>query len=829
MIVPYAVVRSNNIPLREVEGLTASRPFAEMIGSVLALEDELEAMREATCDTLFELAHDDPERFRELIALKRSIFKSAPARGVLDRFAVILAAEPELGSWRNKARELVRTLDALHAAFDKGLASARARARSLAAEPAFQEGMSFARGAVSRTAIAYARGGNPLDKKALNDEETVLRYLGRALLKVSPFSSFTSVGFAPIVDGATTRLRRERALVHRYSYDRATVLKLYEAFVLRHFRHFRFSLTANTSRTGRDYAFDLFIDAPGTYAYRSAYGRSRAGASRLLQALDGDWIDGGEIADLLPADVDVGALVGRLVRSDILSYRPALDCQGDDLIGDFLDCARLVAATRQDAVDVCEALERIHEADVALRRSNGEGLRALSERIDAAFRELALLLDKPLVKTTGLVYHDTAIGITGAVDRARATTLIKQAEEFLHHYLGCNFRDGFSDSALKELRDALPPDRAVGVFEFHAITRECKGFSHEDLYTRTAAMEKLLALHKLVWANRNTTELHLPQRALESGTPSLPFCIYGHLCGNSLVVNNFDSGYLRSFSRFFTYADDASGSMLAVCREAYGATLAEGYDVYDTFGYNTARRPRICGRRIWLDHRPPDHTGDPNDIHIGDLEVVWPSNLPGPVLRRRDTLERVRIHHTSLFVTSLYPKPIELLMRFESIGKPCYFAFRFGLYKLVAESDSREVVAFPRIHYGDLVLSRRQWWLRRNHLPDQSRNESGAQYLTRLARWRAELGIPDRVFLRRHQREKVLERDVSNYKKPLFIDFTSPIHCRMITRTFRSAFDWVSIEESLPDACGGALDDGSDAYACELILERSSQDEESFA
>jgi hypothetical protein len=67
----------------------------------------------------------------------------------------------------------------------------------------------------------------------------------------------------------------------------------------------------------------------------------------------------------------------------------------------------------------------------------------------------------------------------------------------------------------------------------------------------------------------------------------------------------------------------------------------------------------------------------------------------------------------------------------------------------------------------------------------------------------------------------VLERDISNQKKPLFLDFSAPIMSRMIGRVFNTPFDYLSAEEMLPDHDHDFVVDGDKRYASEIILEQT--------
>ena len=143
---------------------------------------------------------------------------------------------------------------------------------------------------------------------------------------------------------------------------------------------------------------------------------------------------------------------------------------------------------------------------------------------------------------------------------------------------------------------------------------------------------------------------------------------------------------------------------------------------------------------------------------------------------------------------------------------------------MLADSGLDEMLVLPRIRYRDLILSRRQWWIPRHLLPSRRAGEGTLPYFERLDAWRRAHGLPQRCFVRRNSANDALGRDISNMKKPLFLDFSSPIMTRMIGRVFSTEFGVLSIEEMLPDQNHAYASDGKHRYASELLFEHGSTD-----
>jgi len=269
------------------------------------------------------------------------------------------------------------------------------------------------------------------------------------------------------------------------------------------------------------------------------------------------------------------------------------------------------------------------------------------------------------------------------------------------------------------------------------------------------------------------------------------------------------------FSRFFTFTDDEK--VLRACREAYGETLEQAYDFYDTFGFNTGRRPRISGKRIWIDDFENQQQGD---VTLNNIVLQWKADQEQPQIFLKGQSEPIRIRHTALFVTQIYPKLLELLVRFSMSEENIYFATRFGIFDKVASSPEQSPVMIPRVRYKNIVISRKQWWFKKSDVPQPVSGESGEDFFLRLDAWRRTSGLNQRTFVRRHMSDKVLDRDISNAKKPMFIDFSSPIQARPLARMLRTEFDYISFEEMLPDHTDSYVLEGEKRFAAEIIFEQ---------
>lgn len=820
MIVPYIVVRANNLPLTGLSDITRSEDIELTMCRIAAMERLLATHKQSFCDMLFTLAKSQTRQFRDTIQLKRAVFNDKDIATIFKNFEEQLAALAH--PWCDTARSLLKLKSSLDQSYVQHLEEARFNVKTLSTSAHFMHGIAFTRGQITPTVMRYLRNQNFDNKIALNDEETVYRYLTRALTKVSPFSSFSSVGFSRLQDNANTALTRSDAIAHRYSFDRSSLLKLFECFCIRYRQCWRYKLSEN-KMDEHNCVLSTLMDKSEVYPYRT-YGlkTSLSLSMEHHQSLSSQWLNWDTLGLAIPKLITHDSLFQQWIRAGILSYSPRLDDGNIDLLGQFIRIAEEVVQSAPSAGNILCLLKTLAYKHEQLSSTKSQEQAQLIEEINACFDALMALFDIRLAKTNGLVYHDSAIPQISPSNKSQIQAYADQSEEFLHTYLSANFKDGLQDSTLAHLRSKISSQSPVNIFNFceqvHSAIAVETARNADLIYDRAhpnEAQQLIMSLFAQIWDRRQEDEIVLESKPLPPSAKRRAFSVYGHQINKNFVVNTIDSGYLRCFSRFFTFFDDTQ--VLEECKSAYGETLRNAYDFYDSFGYNTATRPRLCNGRIWMEQQNDQADGD---LTLNDLEVIWPDDQSYPSLRNKHTQKAVNLRHTALFNTSHFPRLLETLTRISALSEPCCFVFHSGLLKLVAESEPVPTIRFPRVKYRDLILSREQWWFARSALPLRHASEGNFDYFLRLDHWRRTCGLPQRAFVRRHDVSNALAGGTGNLKKPMFIDFCSPIMTRMIGRCFNTEFSHISFEEMLPDHQHRQVSGSASYFANEIIFER---------
>jgi hypothetical protein len=150
---------------------------------------------------------------------------------------------------------------------------------------------------------------------------------------------------------------------------------------------------------------------------------------------------------------------------------------------------------------------------------------------------------------------------------------------------------------------------------------------------------------------------------------------------------------------------------------------------------------------------------------------------------------------------------------------PLKFLCVFGLGRVdlvLPEPQSRmcfpDADLYPRLTLGPVTLRRRRWVTASGGLRKRTEGLSPARFFAALETWRKERGIPAQVFLPRPARIRTTRA------KPLFIDFRSPIFVELFRQRLVES-EQLTMEEVLPAIDQGIQDEAGARWAVELQID----------
>lgn len=148
---------------------------------------------------------------------------------------------------------------------------------------------------------------------------------------------------------------------------------------------------------------------------------------------------------------------------------------------------------------------------------------------------------------------------------------------------------------------------------------------------------------------------------------------------------------------------------------------------------------------------------------------------------------------------------------------------------LWAGVDTRRAAVLPRIVFGDLVLCRRAWRVRRDDYPATTARVTDAERYAELVGWAEERGLPRRFFLQPSSGSSDDGGDGEKRfeTKPLFVDLESEPSLRLFDRAVALRSGDIELQEMLPDASALAVDERTgDRFVVELTVDIDSREGE---
>jgi len=132
--------------------------------------------------------------------------------------------------------------------------------------------------------------------------------------------------------------------------------------------------------------------------------------------------------------------------------------------------------------------------------------------------------------------------------------------------------------------------------------------------------------------------------------------------------------------------------------------------------------------------------------------------------------------------------------------------------------DEGDVKVANRLRVGEVVLRRRRWTLALSGIRKETAALGDSEFFLAINRWRLARGIPDRIFIEEKVLVTFFGRDVF---KPQYMDFTSPLLVRVFRAILQPDLMHLAVQEMLPDFDCAPRDSHGQRWAIELQLDLS--------
>ena len=875
------IIRVAGLPAASMAPFTSERCMAQL-DELDRLAAQIAELRGQASDRIYEvLPQAEPDMRRLLLALKRDCFNGRgirkrrksphwPALPALvgDVFEQLAALEDEVEAGERRAREIY-VEDRDHARtclLSLGRDPAMLRALSLASQPL-----------VENLESLYKRPVGQYRRRERKVELSLLRYLNRAAVKQSPYSTFTRIGLGVIRDGIGDQkvcyldeTWGEGSLLRtkRYLFDQIREL-------LFHHPRVRARLPVATNDTAEEIAPGQFrflrppmieLDAA---AEGEGEGARYVGQSMVKVRLGGPliaWLrehvaaqsmpyedvvqelartfEQEDNTDRLAATLDKLLQIGFLkfvppwpsnaihIEKDLLAYLQGISA-GDDLAPVIADLEGMIAL-EQEYAQAANSLESVKQID-ALLEDMFDRVKALSPAAsNLQFR-----------KTTHNYYEDVLVPASASrspakeilhLDRATAQELLRTGG-VIWTLLNLWERRHEFHLALQHFMAQRWPERSeVPCLELFAVVQPLweKYLAHLGSGERAAfdpyQLESVAALGRLREEIRaeletlyTTTDrgVELPEDRLRALIARIPRR-FRPVVGPCLFTQPADpEGNMWVVNRFFEGNGRFSSRFTAVLDES----------MCDAYTGHFTRMSRMQQDGEWVEILDTVFTrGNTVCLHLPQTPRTLES--PGEYLHlpvdRRCQLRDLVVHideDSQMCVVrdqqgQRYIPSFLTPLKHEFIPSILKFLDIFGpttrgMFGFNRHARQQDgLEVLERLTVGKLVVRRQRWVVPRENVPAWD----GAEEDTFLAinRWRRERGIPDQVYMI----EKVhWDYGDGSIFKPQYIDFRSPAFVTIFRMSVSAGDTPVVLEEALPVPEAFPADAQGRRWGVEMVLE----------
>jgi hypothetical protein len=868
------IVRIAGLPAEVMEPF-GSQECLDRACAIQRLESELSAVRSLAVDRLHEKIEGAPPEVRHvLIAIKRDCFngRALSARRTSSDWAVFEAAAPDVAA---RIGELEEELAAQRDGFERTFRAEQERevrhVLSLVGNENLQQGLALASPELS-SADRLRKPFDSYKRKERRLMQSLVRYISRTALKLSPFSTLTRLGLGTVVDdgpssgvglllgGSTQReLRRIRKhVVVKYdallrqlpAYRDQLHVQLNPSIQGAGPGRYRFIVPFywKLSQETREFLYHLEAQAsanlrgPLVEELLSVLDKSRP-YDELIQLLSHKLASEAAVVESVVRKlIDMGFLL-------LLFPWPTNHFDPERQLLSFLERLPLDGALAEFAHNFERMLDLRDAAPPAGARLRG--YREIDELRLKGFRILTEAMDLPEAKEDTQdkhVYEDVFL-LPGEPGQDAVTRIPRQsAEEALASvrplvlYSDLNYtRYEFLHSLAALAEKHWPGRQEVDFLDLFHVAQPLWG---EYVKAATATirewkpelwnpygLEEIAELNRL----RKTVLREMSECMREEGgelvidrdgaeravsripdtyVPAFGPCLFAQPAtpdGGLWILNHLLDGTGRFSNRYTTV-------MPAGLRDRYSSHLGEGGAGVTLLGQSAEMIEILCAR--------DDH------LNVHKVQTARVIEMPG---ENPDLPPERRLGLGDLRVRLDGPLPVlvdrsgQLLMPIflgtnGLVGMPTLVRFlsRFGIGEFRVMHPARPtrqqggVTVSPRLRIGNLVVRRRLWSFSPAAAFAGFADATDADLFLAVHRWRLEHGIPDRVFVAERMQAKF---SLWPLHKPQYIDFTSPSFIPVLRSAMETTRDELKMEEMLPVPEAFPADEDGRKWAFEAQLE----------
>jgi len=326
----------------------------------------------------------------------------------------------------------------------------------------------------------------------------------------------------------------------------------------------------------------------------------------------------------------------------------------------------------------------------------------------------------------------------------------------------------------------------------------------------------------------DVTTLNIDRHWLSQQIMSLPdacraqgrsHCINGQFIqkdpAQRFVLNAVYPGNGRMLSRFLPHDEASVGKVRRYLRNITRA--GRYYAVPGVFGMNANFHPQYADDELALPPFPPDYDTS-NGISLELLRLRYDQARHNIYVCDAEGTP-VDCFYFGILMAYRLPKLHFLLDALSGFSEA---PIPIGRVLAARRPDQDQVTFVPRLVVGALVAARATWTAPHHLLPRA--DASASEFFFRLLAWREGKGLPREVYFNSTQTQVKTGEDeplMFKWRKPMFLDFESPLTVRALQRLLRMSRAAVLFTEALPARDDTIVSVGDARYVSEISFEMS--------
>ena len=759
---------------------------------------------------------------------------------------------PLLAAWAANWHEALAAAARVDAGHEAGLSAERAVLAEWARDPAVDRSTALSSPDLHRAVVARAATDGAPDKRMRKAEAALVRYFSRSTVKVSPYSMYTAVHFAPLEElddegltrsGDPLRLTSRAELRRLLPRQAARTLAADPAARL----GLEWVLTGGAHREATDQGERLVVRrrrwAPPSPGLRA----EAFGEEEVRLPLTGSWdrlvtvlekraaapvrLDG--LRDAVAADLGCSperalSVLDQLIGVGVLVFRPPVPEQSPDFARHWHRLARSLPG--EAAARVAAAFEGTEEVLSGFAGSDGAGRagdvlrlqRLWSDAVGVEGSAASPVVEDCLVSRGVPVERSRTRGWSADLERLMPLLFALDDQRvlsgaleqvFVAHY-GRGGRRSDLEGFAQHARAAFPMTQALMGGDPAALAG-----ADEEL-NRVLAARRRAVDHLVELSRANGERVEVDPAVVDGVAAMLPdrefaarrsVAVFGQVVPDGLVVNHLYGGRARYFSRFLGRLPEEVRDRVAEHVRRLGPDGADTVHMRSALGFNANLSPALADEELALRDEPTLLPGP----STRDLTLA---HTPHGLRLVREDGREIDPVYTGFLVPHALPYD-EMLVAM--VADSPFFSFgdlTIDLHERWTEQGFRG--GTPRIGFGGLTLFRRRWGMDTAEFT-AGPEESPTDLYRRLNVARERRGIPEQVFVRPLQGARLGPLERAMAPKPQHVDFLSRLHTGTAAKRLAHLGPTLLVEEMLPGPDHHRVHSPAGSHAGELFLELS--------